>query len=582
MRAIIYLFGATCLMVGCTVTGRLHRRQTAATIKHSTKQQREYVEEKQATHNSGYIEYTKADNTTAYLIPTTVDSDGQSVPTIAIQEVVVTAPSRSIPERNGKVSLDFVVTLPKELMGNSRGVEVTPMLHKQGRDYPLQELTIRGALFNRVQERNYWQYNRYLDVFDPDETGRNWAYERFIYYPYPEGTRLDSVVANKTTIQYFYKQEVPTAETEGNQLKITLRGRVVALDHSHYALPLSDTVEFNVSSMLNFVDTTARYVTRVIEKYATVNDRAQLSFPVNKSVIIDTLGDNAAQLARIERLMDEILTQREFHVDSIILTASASPEGSVRKNTALARERAHSLRERLVQRFPRSRVDTLITVRWVGEDWTELGQLLRSDDGGALHNREAILKLIAAADRRDLDALEREIRRRYPHDYNYLLQSLYPKLRAVSFKYDLRRVGIVKDTIHTTVPDTLYARGVALLKSRRYDAALAVLGGFRDRNAAICLMSLGRDERAYRVLTALPEHSANLYLLAIVCARLGRDDEALTLFDRAVELNSMLQYRGRLDPEISQLLRACLKISCCMLLINRYICEDEIMFLRTS
>ncbi len=28
--------------------------------------------------------------------------------------------------------------------------------------------------------------------------------------------------------------------------------------------------------------------------------------------------------------------------------------------------------------------------------------------------------------------------------------------------------------------------------------------------------------------------------------------------------------------------RACLKISCCMLLINRYICEDEIMFLRTS
>ena len=550
------------VMAGCSATGRLHRRQTAATIKHSTKQQREWVEEKQAApHSPGYIEYTKADNTTAYLIPTV---GGE--PTIAIEEVVITAPSRSIPERNGKVSLDFVVTLPKELMGNSRGVEVTPMLHKQGRDFPLQELTIRGALFNRVQERNYWQYNRYLDLFDPDETGRNWAWERFIYYPYPEGTRLDSVVSNRNTISYFYTQDVPTAESEGNKMLITLRGQVVALDHSYYPLPLSDTLTYNVSSMLNFVDTTTRYVTRVIEKYAVVNDRNYLTFPVNRSAIIDTLGDNAAQLSRIERLMDEILNQREFHVDSIILTASASPEGSVRKNTALARERAHSLRERLVRRFPRSRVDSLITVRWVSEDWTELERLLRSDDGkgsdgnsGALRNREAILKMIAGSgngnSERDRDALEREIKRRYPEDYRYLLSTLYPRLRAVSFKYDLRRVGMVKDTIHTTVPDTLYARGVSLLKSRRYDAALAVLGGFRDRNAAICLMSLGRDESAYRVLSALPEHSANLYLLAIVCARLGRDDEAIEYFDRAVELNPILQYRGKLDPEISNLIK---------------------------
>jgi hypothetical protein len=548
---IIIAAAVVCLMAGCTITGRISRRQTAAVIKHSTRQQRERVEEKSSAPTQGYIEYTKNDNTKSYLIPTAPGSDGKSVPTIAIQEVVVTAPSRSIPERNGKVSLDFVVTLPKELMGGCRGVEVTPVLHRPDSKVALQPLTIRGALFNRVQQRNYWQYDRYLDVYTPDDTGRQWAFNRFVYYPYPEGTRLDSVVPNRTGISYFYTQEVPTAETGGNRLLITLRGQVMALDHSYYPLPLSDTLTYNISSMLSFVDTTTRYVTRVIEKYAVVNDRAHLKFGANRTDIIDTLGDNAAQLSRIERLMDEILRQREYHVDSIILTASASPEGSVRKNDALARERAHALRERLVRKFPRSRIDTLISVRWTGEDWAELERLLRADDSN-VRNRDAILEMIAAG-RRDMDALERDIRRRFPDDYRRLLAELYPRLRAVGFKYDLRRVGMVKDTIHTTVPDTLYARGVALLKGRRYDDALSILGGFRDRNAAICLMSLGRDETAHRILTALPEHSTHRYLLAIVCARLGRETEALQHFSRACELNPVLQYRGRLDPEISQL-----------------------------
>lgn len=538
-----------CLVAGCTITGGISRRQTGAVIAHSTRRQREYIEERQQVRSDkGYIEYTRADSTKTYFIPT---DDG--LPTIRIQEVVVTASSRSIPERNGKVNIDFVVTLPKELMGNCRGVEVTPMLHKGNENIPLQDLTIRGALFNKVQERNYWQYDRYLDAFEPDEKGRQWAYERFIHYPYPEGTRLDSVVSNRTSISYFYTQEVPTAEAEGNKLLITLDGRVAALDHSEYRFPLSDTLEYNISSMLNFVDTTTRYMTRVIEKYAVVNDRNHLNFKVNRSDIIDTLSGNAAQLSRIETLMDEILNQREFHVDSVILTASASPEGSVRRNDALARDRARSLRERLVRKFPKSRVDTLISVRWIGEDWTELERLLRADGGGRVRNRAAILDMMAEGG--DMDAVEREIRRRYPADYRYMLEELYPRLRAVSFKYDLRRVGMIKDTIHTTVPDTLYARGVRLLKGRRYRESLEVLGGFRDRNAAICMLSLGRDNGAYEVLKALPEHSTHSYLLAIACARLGRYDEALAHFDRAVELNESIKFRGGLDPEISTLIK---------------------------
>lgn len=544
-----------CMMAGCTITSRLHRRGSNALIEHSTRKMREDIvrrQEELASERKGYIEYTRVDSTKVFLVPAHTNEHGETMMTLEIPEVTVMAQSRSLPERGGKVDIDFVIHLPKELMGNCRGVDVTPVLHKTDEMMPLQDLTIRGALFNKVQERNYWQYGRYLDLFRPDEEGRQWAYERFIYYPYPEGTRLDSVITNRTTISYFYKQEVPTTEA-GNKLLITLQGRVAALDHSHYYFPLSDTLEYNISSMLSFVDTTTRYMTRIIEKYAVVKDRNYLTFKVNKSDIIDTLGDNRAQLGRIEGLMDQLVNQNEFHLDSIILTASASPEGSIRKNTNLSKDRAHALRTHLMRKFPKSRMDTLITVRWIGEDWTELASLLQGDV--KVKNRTAILKMIADNGSKDKDALEKEIKRRYPQDYKYMLNVLYPRLRAVSFKYDLRRVGMVKDTIHTTVPDTLYARGIKLLTGRKYAEALQILNGFYDRNTAVCLLSLGQDQRAYDVLKELPLHSTHEYLKAVACARLGRRDEALEHFDKAVELNESMKYRGKLDPEIAEIIK---------------------------
>jgi hypothetical protein len=82
---------------------------------------------------------------------------------------------------------------------------------------------------------------------------------------------------------------------------------------------------------------------------------------------------------------------------------------------------------------------------------------------------------------------------------------------------------------------------------------MKILGGFYDRNAAICMLSLGLDDMAYNVLKALPENSTHRYLSAIACVRLGYEAEAVEHL-RAVAFNPALRYRGRLDPEISPLL----------------------------
>ena len=84
---------------------------------------------------------------------------------------------------------------------------------------------------------------------------------------------------------------------------------------------------------------------------------------------------------------------------------------------------------------------------------------------------------------------------------------------------------MVKDTIHTTEPDTAYLRGRQLLEKRKYAQALYVLHDYRDRNTAIALLSLGQDREALRILEALPATATSEYLRAIACSRLGRKAE---------------------------------------------------------
>ena len=140
-------------------------------------------------------------------------------------------------------------------------------------------------------------------------------------------------------------------------------------------------------------------------------------------------------------------------------------------------------------------VDTTVTVRWIAEDWKTLDRMILEDD--SIADKEPIRELIA--EEKDPDLRERKIRERFPEQYAYIRHKYYPRLRCVDFRYDLRRRDMIKDTIHTTEPDTLYARGVRLLRERRYAEAVSLLYSYRDRNSLIALLSLGYDRSAHEI-----------------------------------------------------------------------------------
>ena len=532
-------------LFGCSVAGRLQRQQATARLAQLTRAERQ---ERQQDSRPQVVKLQR-DSNTFFLAPVDTLADGERVMALQIEQVTVVAKMRSIPERNGRVVLDFIVTLPKQLLGKSRSVVITPILHKPDESVALEDLVIRGGRFSLLQERDYWQYETYVERFRPDTVGREAAFNRFVKFPYPEDVRLDSLVEGRSTVTYYYSQEVKTDETSKKML-VTLQGQVLAVDDSAYRLPPSDTLSYVVSSMLSFVDTVPRYRIKVIDKFVTVEDRNYIQFFVGDTRVVDTLGDNRRQLDKITGLMRQIVEQQEFYVDTITLTAAASPEGSYAANNILARARAEALKRYLVRRYGRS-IDTMLTVRWVAEDWAELTTRIRTDR--EIVNRDAILELIA--EEKNPDRREQAIRQRFLKDYAYIRSVIYPQLRAVNFRYSLRRKGMVKDTIHTTELDTAYARGVQLLQKRKYAKALYILNDYNDRNTVVAHLSLDHNERAVELLATMPKNAVTEYLRAIACSRLGRKAEGREHFLEACRLDGRMEYRGNLDPEIAELLK---------------------------
>ena len=532
-------------LFGCSVAGRLQRQQMTASLSQLTRAERQ---ERQQDYRPQVVKLQR-DSNTFFLAPVDTLADGERVMALQIEQVTVVAKMRSIPERNGRVVLDFIVTLPRQLLGKSRSVVITPILHKPDESVALEDLVIRGGRFSLLQERDYWQYETYVERFRPDTVGREAAFNRFVKFPYPEDVRLDSLVESRSTVTYYYSQEVKTDETSKKML-VTLQGQVLAVDDSAYRLPPSDTLSYIVSSMLSFVDTVPRYRIRIVDKYLTVEDRNYIQFFVGDTRVVDTLGDNRRQLDKISGLMRQIVEQQEFYVDTITLTAASSPEGAYAFNDRLSQGRAAALKRYLVRRYGKS-IDTMLSVQWVAEDWAELTNRIRTDR--EIINRDAILELIAAE--KNPDRREQAIRLRFPKEYAYIRSVIYPQLRAVNFRYNLRRKGMVKDTIHTTELNTAYARGVELLQKRKYAKALYILNDYNDRNTVVAHLSLDHNERAMELLATMPKDAVTEYLRAIACSRLGRKEEGRRHFLEACRLDERMEYRGNLDPEIAELLK---------------------------
>ena len=93
---------------------------------------------------------------------------GEEMTVLQLDEVTIVARNRNIPERAGKVNLDFVVTVPGRLIDDKWQVQLTPVAYKRGRRIELERIFLSGADFVKRQKKGYAQYQAFINSIIPD------------------------------------------------------------------------------------------------------------------------------------------------------------------------------------------------------------------------------------------------------------------------------------------------------------------------------------------------------------------------------------------------------------------------------
>ena len=565
------------------------------------------------------------------------EDSGEMVATETLEAARVTARFRNIAERHDKVDLAFQIIVPAAMQDSKWQLRFYPDMYILGDVERLEPVIITGNSYRKAQLRGYQQYERFLSrivsdtsrfinvkaleifikrnipmlyAFKNDSTfvsdeqfhtmygvseqeaiehytnkiARNLnerrkqkldeMYMKYVRVPIvTEGIRLDTVmVSRRGDFIYNYTQTIAT-RPRLRKVDIVLSGDIYESDKRLYEIPESEPLTFYISSVSGLADQTEHYVTKVIERHADANTTSHIDFRQGKSNIELELGNNRRELGRIRRTLAALLANDTYLLDSIIVTAFASPEGRESFNLKLSRSRSEAisryLDEQIVvlqdsldrqkgfsideagRRVRQDRVRIPFLSRYRGENWDRL-DILVEDDTYLTEGDKSRYELLRRVP--DLDGREALLgRERF---YPYLRDELYPKLRTVAFDFHLHRKDMVKDTIHTTVLDSTYMRGVNALVNMDYDGALALLRPYEDFNTAIAYMGLDRNNSAMEILSKLKPTAPVNYLMAILYSRMGNEQEAVSRYLQSCSQDPSYVHRGNLDPEISQLIKA--------------------------
>ncbi len=563
------------------------------------------------------------------------DENGEMVATDVIQAAKITARFRNVAERSGKVDLDFRIIVPEAMQDRDWQLRFYPDLFVAEDSLRLDPILITGEGYRKEQLKGYEHYRRFLDSIAADSTHfvdrfqlemflrrnlpdiyryktdsttvsdaefrshygiteqqalthytnqlvvrrnrrkvdrKDEMFRRYVKAPIvTEGLRLDTVIVSPDgDILYDYVQSIHVRPSL-RKATVLLSGDIFEEDRRIYRVPRTDPLTFYISSISGLSDDAIRYKTVIVERRVQANTACYIDFEQGRAEIRKETGHNREEMARIEGNLRSLLQHRDFDLDSIVVTASCSPEGSYEHNRRLSMRRSESVSD-YFEGFLRHWRDSVrrsgfhiglddtyqeeapaeirLLSRNNPENWSMLDALVREDDALSGKEKEDYAQ---TASIREPDLREQRLQR-LP-SYRHIRESLYPRLRTVRFDFHLHRKGLQKDTIHTTVVDTAYMRGLQAIRDREYEQAVTLLRPYKDYNTAVAFCALDYNASALEVLEPMERTDKVLYLLAILYSRRGDDRRAVESYLKACRLNPSFVHRGNLDPEISGLIR---------------------------
>lgn len=539
---------------------------------------------------------------------------GEMVATDVISASKVTARFRNVAERAGYVSISFDVSVPASMSDSKWQLKICPNMYIQKDTLSLDAIYITGAAYREAQLRGYERYEAFLasiitdsldlvyinqlEIFlkrhypltyamkndssfvsqpvaenlfgvtqrqalehykkhfkiwknDRKRARSDRMYSKYVKDPIiTEGIRLDTVMVGDGGDFTYRYEHMFRSRPRLKKVQIALSGSLYDRGEKLLDLAFPEDLTFYISSLATLVDDRPKYRMIVLERMAYDNTKALIDFRLGRSDVDTLLGDNASELRRIRKCIDDVVSREEFVLDSLVVVASCSPEGSYALNKRLSRARSKAMMEYIHDYVPEQWRDSLRTSE-LPENWEQLELLVSSDTLISAPSKQKLLGIIRSNAAPDV----RERRLAAESEYRYLREKIYPQLRSVRFDFYLHRAGMIKDTVHTTELDTVYMAGVQALKNLDYKTAVGLLRPYGDYNSALAFMSADYNHSALDVLGRLDDTDPKVcYLKAMVLSRLGQLDEAMKYFKLALAYDPYLEHRANLDPEMYDLI----------------------------
>ena len=418
----------------------------------------------------------------------------------------------------------------------------------------------------------HYTYDMRVKINERKKSRMDQMFRKYVKSPIiSEGLRLDTIVKSSDgSLIYDYIQQINT-RPKLRKVDIYLSGEIYEQDKIVYSVAKNGPLTFYISSLSSFVDLRERYLTQVIERRVQADTRCNIEFASGKHDINQELGNNRQEIGRVTDYLTMIMRNESFDLDSVVVTSYASPEGKASFNKSLSLKRARSVSDYFT-RVMAEYADSLrsnqgfsidesgnVTVSSItnyvdmvsrshGEDWDTLDDMIIMDTVMTSDDKNEYFALS------NIELDRREYLMQSRKWYRSMRERLYPSLRSVRFNFYMHRKGMVKDTVHTTVLDSTYMKGVQALKDMDYETALVLLSPYNDINTAVAHLGLGHNVSALQILEKQKRDARINYMLAVVYSRKGQDREAVEYYMRSCEQDPSYVHRGNLDPEISALI----------------------------
>lgn len=307
-------------------------------------------------------------------------------------------------EDTGSLQLEMTLKIGDLDLGKKEKMTVTPrLLGEDGKSYDFKPFVVAGRMRQRIDSRAALLSKQALPT----------------YYS-----------------EYVYREQIPFALWM-EKAQLVLDGRMTACSgaaRGDYARVVADSVQLEPKLPAQ------RYVMRPVGDFTTpepepIKNRAEagsakIEFMSGKSAILPNYRGNEAELRKIGTAIRQIMTDSLMTINSMLLTAYSSPDGSYASNDRLSQARALALKNYLDVTYDFKTIPT--TTQAVAEDWAGLEKLISQSE---LPNKDQLLAAIA--NNPDPDRRERAIRAiNAGRTWQTMMRDWFPQLRRTDYRID--------------------------------------------------------------------------------------------------------------------------------------------------